>query len=182
MFAVPGAYDRAITVFSPDGRLFQVEYASETVKRGATVLGIASPEGVVLAAEERAGSKLQDLSFMWKIFQIDDHVGTAVAGLRLFWTDPSGAFFAYRAWAIGAGGDAANEILEAEYRDNLTMDEALLLGMKCMTKVLEGKAEPQKIRVAIIPRETGKFQKLPVEEVDKYLRKLDAGKKAPAGK
>jgi len=51
-----------------------------------------------------------------------------------------------------------------------------------MTKVLEGKAEPQKIRVAIIPRETGKFQKLPVEEVDKYLRKLDAGKKAPAGK
>ena len=61
MFAVPGAYDRAITVFSPDGRLFQVEYASETVKRGATVLGIACPEGVVLAAEERAGSKLQDL-------------------------------------------------------------------------------------------------------------------------
>ena len=59
MFAVPGAYDRAITVFSPDGRLFQVEYASETVKRGATVLGIASPEGVVLAAEERAGSKLK---------------------------------------------------------------------------------------------------------------------------
>src|SRR5213594_3712937 len=246
MFAVPGAYDRAITVFSPDGRLFQVEYASETVKRGATVLGIASPEGVVLAAEERAGSKLQDLSFMWKIFQIDDHVGTAVAGLscdahilvdqariyaqsnklmydepidieiltrrigeikqlytqhagvrpfgismlfggvdkkgsRLFWTDPSGAFFAYRAWAIGAGGDAANEILEAEYRDNLTMDEALLLGMKCMTKVLEGKAEPQKIRVAIIPRETGKFQKMPVDDVDKYLRKLDASRKAPAG-
>src|SRR5712692_8222411 len=214
MFAVPGAYDRAITVFSPDGRLFQVEYASETVKRGATVLGIACPERVILAAEERAGSKLQDLSFMWKIFQIDEHIdieiltrrigeikqlytqhagvrpfgismlfgGVDKKGSRLFWTDPSGAFFAYRAWAIGAGGDAANEILEAEYRDNLTMDEALLLGMKCMTKVLEGKAEPQKIRVAVIPRETGKFQKLPVEEVDKYLRKLDAGKKAPAGK
>src|SRR2546428_5595348 len=81
MFAVPGAYDRAITVFSPDGRLFQVEYASETVKRGATVLGIACPEGVVLAAEERSASKLQDLSFMWKIFQIDDHVGTAVGGV-----------------------------------------------------------------------------------------------------
>jgi proteasome alpha subunit len=108
--------------------------------------------------------------------------GVDKKGSRLFWADPSGAFFAYRAWAIGAGGDAANEILEAEYRDNLTMDEALLLGMKCMTKVLEGKAEPQKIRVAIIPRETGKFQKLPVEEVDKYLRRMDASKKAPAGK
>ena len=81
MFSVPGAYDRAITVFSPDGRLFQVEYASETVKRGATVLGIACPDGVILAAEERATSKLQDPTFMWKIFQIDEHVGAAVAGL-----------------------------------------------------------------------------------------------------
>lgn len=81
MFATPGAYDRAITVFSPDGRLFQVEYASETVKRGATVLGISCKGGVVLAAEERAASVLQDPEFMWKIFQIDEHIGVAVAGL-----------------------------------------------------------------------------------------------------
>src|SRR5439155_19672425 len=82
--------------------------------------------------------------------------GVDKKGSRLSWTDPSGAFFAYRAWASGAGGDAANEMLEAEYRDNLTMDEALSLGMKCMTKVSEGKAEPQNIRVAISQRETGK--------------------------
>lgn len=81
MFTAPGAYDRAITVFSPDGRLFQVEYALETVKRGSTVLGIAVPEGVVLAAEERMTSKLQDPSFVWKIFQIDEHVGVAISGL-----------------------------------------------------------------------------------------------------
>jgi len=53
VFAAPGAYDRAITVFSPDGRLFQVEYALETVNRGATILGIACSEGVVLGAEKR---------------------------------------------------------------------------------------------------------------------------------
>src|SRR5437870_10532262 len=106
--------------------------------------------------------------------------GVDKKGSRLFWTDPSGAFFAYRAWAIGAGGDAANEILDAEYRDNLTMDEALLLGMKCMTKVLEGKAEPQKIRVAIIIREPGKLHKLPVEAVYKYLSRTDASSRAPA--
>ena len=81
MFTAPGAYDRAITVFSPDGRLFQVEFALETVKRGSTVLGIVSPEGVVLAAEEKTASKLQDPSFMWKIFQIDEHVGVAISGL-----------------------------------------------------------------------------------------------------
>lgn len=81
MFSAPGAYDRAITVFSPDGRLFQVEYAYETVKKGSTVLGITCPEGVVLAAEERIVSKLQDPNFTWKIFQIDDHMGAAISGL-----------------------------------------------------------------------------------------------------
>ena len=52
VFAAPGAYDRAITVFSPDGRLFQVEYAMELVNRGATIIGIQSPEGLVLGSEE----------------------------------------------------------------------------------------------------------------------------------
>lgn len=81
VFAAPGAYDRAITVFSPDGRLFQVEYALETVNRGATILGIACSEGVVLGAEEKIESKLQDESFMWKVFEVDDHLGAAVVGL-----------------------------------------------------------------------------------------------------
>lgn len=81
MFQAPGAYDRAITIFSPDGRLFQVEYALETVKRGATVLGIVCQEGVVLAAEERSTSRLQDPEFTWKIFQIDEHIGASVSGL-----------------------------------------------------------------------------------------------------
>jgi len=81
VFAVPGAYDRAITVFSPDGRLFQVEYALETVNRGATILGIACSEGIVLGAEEKIETKLQDPKFTWKLYEIDDHLGAAVVGL-----------------------------------------------------------------------------------------------------
>ena len=81
VFAAPGAYDRAITVFSPDGRLFQVEYALETVNRGATILGIACSEGIVLGAEERKESTLQDERFMWKLFEVDQHLGAAVVGL-----------------------------------------------------------------------------------------------------
>jgi proteasome alpha subunit len=81
MFSTSGAYDRAITVFSPDGRLFQVEYALETVKRGASVLGIVAADGVVLAADERPPSKLHDPSFSWKLFKIDDHLGATVSGL-----------------------------------------------------------------------------------------------------
>src|SRR3972149_2732679 len=81
VFAAPGAYDRAITVFSPDGRLFQVEYALETVNRGATILGITCSEGIVLGAEERKESALQDERFMWKLFEVDQHLGAAVVGL-----------------------------------------------------------------------------------------------------
>jgi proteasome alpha subunit len=81
VFAAPGAYDRAITVFSPDGRLFQVEYALETVNRGATIIGIACSEGVVLGAEEKIETKLQDTDFTWKLYAVDDHLGAAVVGL-----------------------------------------------------------------------------------------------------
>lgn len=80
MFAAPGAYDRAITVFSPDGRLFQVEYAMELVNRGATILGITCPEGVVLGAEETV-EPLEEARSSWKIFQLDDHVGAGIVGL-----------------------------------------------------------------------------------------------------
>jgi proteasome alpha subunit len=80
VFAAPGAYDRAITVFSPDGRLFQVEYAMELVNRGATILGIQCAEGVVLGSEENV-EILEEAGYSWKIFRVDDHIGAAIVGL-----------------------------------------------------------------------------------------------------
>jgi proteasome alpha subunit len=80
VFAAPGAYDRAITVFSPDGRLFQVEYAMELVNRGATIMGIQSAEGVVLGSEENI-EPLEEAEYSWKIFKVDDHVGASIVGL-----------------------------------------------------------------------------------------------------
>ena len=78
---MPRAYDRAITIFSPEGRLYQVEYALELVKRGAPIVGVTCPEGVVLAANEVVESRLQDPKSSWKIFQLDDHAASAIAGL-----------------------------------------------------------------------------------------------------
>ena len=78
---MPRAYDRAITIFSPEGRLYQVEYALELVKRGAPVVGVLSSEGLVIAANETPESRLEDPKFFMKIFQLDEHVGSAVAGL-----------------------------------------------------------------------------------------------------
>ena len=239
MFMAPGAYDRAITVFSPDGRLFQVEYALETVKRGSTVLGIACPEGVVLAAEERTTSRLQDPNFSWKIFEIDEHVGAAISGLgsdarvlinqariyaqsnkltydepadievlskrvgdveqmytqyggirpfgvsiifggvdkrgcKVLQTDPSGAVWAYKAVSVGAGGETVKGILEKKYRDDLTLEQAILLAVECLSKVVEGKLEPEKIKIATIPAETKKMTYLSNGEIANYISTLES--------
>lgn len=240
MFTVPGAYDRAITVFSPDGRLFQVEYALETVKRGSTVLGITCPEGVVLTAEERTSSKLQDPSFTWKIFKIDDHLGAAISGLssdarilvdqariiaqsnrltydepvdvevlskrigdvkqlytqhagvrpfgvsiifggvdnagsKVLQTDPSGSCWGFKAVAVGAGSDTVREILEAKYRDDLTLQEGIALAVECLSKVIEPPLTPQKLRVVIVPTETKTFTVLSDEETTKHIEAATGG-------
>ena len=72
-------YDRAITVFSPDGRLYQVEYAIETVKRGTIALGIKTKYGIISAADERP-RKLQIIEDPQKLFKIDQHIGVAASG------------------------------------------------------------------------------------------------------
>ena len=237
MFTSPSAYDRAITIFSPDGRLFQVEYALETVKRGSTVLGIACNEGVVLGAEERPTSRLQDPNFGWKIFEIDNHVGVAVSGLssdarilvdqarihaqsnrlmydepidvailskrignveqvytqhagvrpfgvslifggvdkvgsKVFQTDPSGACWSYKAVSIGAGSDTVREILEVEYKEDSSLEDAILLAVQCFSKVIEGELDSHKIKIATIPIKTKKFTVLTHEEVAKYIGKI----------
>ncbi len=74
-------YDRAITVFSPDGRLYQVEYAREAVKRGTTAVGIKAKDGIILIVDKRVSSRLLEASSIEKIFKIDEHIGVASSGL-----------------------------------------------------------------------------------------------------
>lgn len=75
------AYDRAITVFSPDGRLFQVEYARESVKRGTTTVGLKYKDGVALIVDKRIISWLVESNSIEKIYEIDKHIGCATSGL-----------------------------------------------------------------------------------------------------
>jgi len=235
MFAEPGTYDEIITVFSPDGRLLQVEYAVEAVNRGATVLGISCSEGVVLGAEEHVQAELQDPDFGWKIFEVDEHIGATVVGLGsdarilidqariyaqinrltydepmdvevltkrignieqaytqhewvrpfgvsiifggvdktgngLFATDPSGSYRAYRAVALGYGREVAEAILKEEYREDLKLDEAVKLAVKCLLKALEARGERSTVRIAVIPSETKKFRLLTAKEVESHMR------------
>ncbi|MFQ3476596.1 archaeal proteasome endopeptidase complex subunit alpha [Halonotius sp. F2-221B] len=74
------AYDRGTTIFSPDGRLYQVEYAREAVKRGSASIGVRTPEGVMLLADKQRHSPLLEPSSVEKLHKADDHVGMASAG------------------------------------------------------------------------------------------------------
>ncbi|MFB6360989.1 MAG: archaeal proteasome endopeptidase complex subunit alpha, partial [Halobacteriales archaeon] len=67
-------------IFSPDGRLYQVEYAREAVKRGTASIGVRTADGVVLAVDKRIRSPLMERSSVEKIHKADDHVGIASAG------------------------------------------------------------------------------------------------------
>ena len=74
------AYDRGITIFSPDGRLYQVEYAREAVERGSASVGVRAADGVVLAADRHVRSPLIERDSIEKLHSVDTHVGIATAG------------------------------------------------------------------------------------------------------
>ncbi|MHC1610762.1 MAG: archaeal proteasome endopeptidase complex subunit alpha [Candidatus Methanospirareceae archaeon] len=230
-------YDRAITVFSPDGRLFQVEYAREAVKRGTTAIGIKAQNGVALLVDKRLTSRLLEAGSMEKIFRIDDHIGAATSGLvadarilidrgrveaqinriiydelidvetlakkicdfkqaftqlgglrpfgtalliggvyngdcYLFETDPSGALLEYKATAIGSGRSVVIELLEQEYKEDIMLEDAIMLGLEALYKVTEGKLEIATVDVGLAELEKERFRILNAEELEPYVTKV----------
>lgn len=81
MFLTRSEYDRGVNTFSPEGRLFQVEYAIEAIKLGSTTIAVTTQHGIILGVERRSQSKLLESSSIEKIMEIDSHVGCAVSGL-----------------------------------------------------------------------------------------------------
>src|SRR3989344_9233213 len=73
-------YDRTSTMFSPDGRLLQVEYAKKTIRQGSTAIGIVCKDGVLLLTDKRIANKLIISDSVEKLFQVDEHIGAAVSG------------------------------------------------------------------------------------------------------
>jgi proteasome alpha subunit len=230
------AYDRGITVFSPDGRLFQVEYAREAVKKGTTTIGLKFKTGVILVVDKRVSSKLVEPESIEKIYDVDDYIGCATSGLvadarvlvdearkyaqihkvtygenitvgvltkkicdykqnytqyggvrpfgtallvagvddmgvHLFETDPSGALVAYKATCIGSGRPVVMDIFEKEFKDKITCDAALKLGLKALGTAIEETLVPESVEVGIVEKGK-KFRRLSDEEISGIIAKL----------
>ena len=223
MLPTQQGYDRAITVFSPDGRLYQVEYAIETVRRGSIAVGVKSKDGIVIAVEE-SSRKLQITDKLQKIFKVDEHIGVAAAGYipdarsqvdnarffsqsnrliydddtdtetlvrhiadqcqqftqfagvrpfgvalivigvdsngksQLFLTDPSGTYISYNAVAIGSGTDTVTKFLEKEYKENMSIDEAMTVAIAAIHTAHPDSNTTGEIKMARVLKSTRKFE------------------------
>ena len=231
-------YDRAITVFSPDGRLFQVEYAIETVRRGALALGIKTNDGIIIAVDEKT-KKLQISDRPQKLFQIDYHIGAAAAGYipdarvqidnarffsqsnklvydepvevqtvakhladqcqqytqyggarpigvsliiggidstgsSLYLTDPSGAYILYNAIAIGGNSETANEFLEKNYNENITLEDAMMLAISTIQNSNESPNDVNSIKMSQVKSDTKEFEFIENKKIKELSDKAKA--------
>ncbi|MBI4210681.1 MAG: archaeal proteasome endopeptidase complex subunit alpha [Candidatus Diapherotrites archaeon] len=77
----PANYDRAATMFSPDGRLYQVEYASKIVSQGTMGVACKYADGIIFGADKKIASRLLLPESVEKMFIVDDHIIAVSAGL-----------------------------------------------------------------------------------------------------
>lgn len=227
----------AITQFSPEGRLFQVEYAIEAVRRGTTAIVCRNRNSVVFAVEKKS-SELQEVVGSEKIFKIDDHIGVAISGLTsdarvlidrarvqaqvnllnyderisvkgctlniceykqvftqnagvrpfgvsfliagidtdnqtsLYLTDPSGAMWGYKAFAIGSQATEARTYLEEHYKEDMNDEDLKLLPIKALKELMGDNLNKNTYDVAYILKEDKTFKLLNLDEKEEVLNKL----------
>ncbi|MCJ7570878.1 MAG: archaeal proteasome endopeptidase complex subunit alpha [Candidatus Thermoplasmatota archaeon] len=228
------SYDEDITIFSPQGRLYQVEYARETVRKGATTIGIKFDDGIMFIALKNEFSKTVEFISIEKIFKIDNHIACTYCGLSadarqlidylieeiqinkiwydeeitikilvenlcayinlfsryqsvrpfgvvmfiggidskgscLFTTDPSGSFIEYSAICEGMKNETVTEYLEKNYKKNMSVEKAIMLGLNAVKKATSKKITPEKLEIGIIEKNKS-FKKLNQDEIKKHLK------------
>ncbi|KAK6029819.1 peptidase, T1 family [Ostertagia ostertagi] len=190
-------YDRAITIFSPDGHLFQVEYAQEAVKKGSTAVGVRGKDCVVIGVEKKSIPALQDDRTIRKIHMIDDHVfrptrvcsSSIALASNVNRTNPVTVAYISRyiantkqANSTGRGEKPVREYLEEHYGDDTIKDEAstLKLVVKALSQVVQSGA--QNIEIAVmkktnVPGECT-HRVLTVEEVEALMKLVEQEREA----
>jgi proteasome alpha subunit len=99
--------------------------------------------------------------------------GIDKTGTRLFSTDPSGTYRAYKAVTVGIGRETVEGILKAEYREDMNLEEATNLAIKSLKKALQARDEQIRVKISRIPATTKTFKMMPDEEVEKRLKTIE---------
>ncbi|CAE7403718.1 Psma1 [Symbiodinium microadriaticum] len=192
-------YDTDVTVWSPQGRLHQVEYALEAVNQGTVCLGLRSSTHVVVAALRRSPNELA--SHQKKIEKIDNHMGIAMSGLtadgrslvkpygvglliaaydqtgpHLYVTEPSGNYYEYFAMAIGSRSQTSRTYLEKEYESfqNLDVDDLIKHALKAIAASLSGDTEldASSVSVAVVGKDDA-FKIIDAPRLQTYLDQIE---------
>lgn len=230
-----GGYDRSLTMFSPEGRLFQVEYALEAVRRGTLAVGIKSKTGgAVIVIRKKIPSKLMDPGSIRKMFEIDDHIGCAISGLhadsrilvdwtrvqcqvnrlsydepiklrtlarrvadikqsytqhggtrpfgsallfigvdtegsQLFTTSPSGTYTEWKATSFGTGEASAKKILKDNYKENMTLDELMILGLKVQKEASDEEIETSEYKIGYVDIKESLFKRATAKKIKELV-------------
>ncbi|KAK0523802.1 Proteasome subunit alpha type-4 [Tilletia horrida] len=238
------SYDRALTVFSPDGHLFQVDYAQEAVRKGTCAVAVKGADVVILGVEKKSVLQLQDPRTIRKTAMLDDHVCLAFAGLnadarvlidkarvecqshrlnmedaitvenvtryigsvqqrytqsggvrpfgistliigfdandskpKLYQTEPSGIYTAWKATAIGRSSKTVREFLEKNYKDTMTKEQTIKLTIKSLLEVVQTGAK--NIEIALMEGH-GKVRNLELSEIEAIVKEIETEKEAEA--
>jgi proteasome alpha subunit len=234
--AAAAGYDRSTTMFSPEGHLYQVDYASKIIEKGSPAVAIIYKQGILIIADKKIHSSLVIPDSVEKVFKIDNHIWTTCAGLigdgrrlvdfarqmsqenrtyydqpievetlvkkiasviqyytqygggrpfgvsliiagydslgkHIFEAEPSGAITAYKALAIGQNRQKLMDYLEKNYKENLSFEDALAVGIKAISLNLEPKQKlnAQGIEVINVTDNGNADAVVPLEKYSKLL-------------
>lgn len=241
-------YDSRTTIFSPEGRLYQVEYALESISHAGTAIGVMAKDGIILAAERKVTSKLLEQgSSSEKLYKLNDNITVAVAGLtadaeilintarvyaqnylqtyneeipveilvrrlsdvkqgytqhgglrpfgvsfiyagyderygfQLYTSNPSGNYSGWKAISVGANTSAAQTLLQMDYKDDMSIEDAMELALKTLSKTTDSSTlTHERVEFATISKQAdGKIsQKIyKPQEIETLLSKIGITKK-----
>ncbi|KAB2613348.1 hypothetical protein D8674_035664 [Pyrus ussuriensis x Pyrus communis] len=149
-------YDSRTTIFSPEGRLYQVGYAMEAIGNAGTAIGILSKDGVVLVAKYNSLHIRNRClwSSLFKLFVIPSRgtrslvvSGHLVFRFQLYMSDPSGNYAGWK--AAGANNQAAQSMLKQDYKDDMTRKVGVELALKVLSKTMDSTSlTPEKLELA----------------------------------
>jgi len=229
-------YDRTATLFSPEGRLLQVEYAEKTVRLGSASLAMVCTDGVILLVDKRISDPLLIPESSMKIYEVDEHIMASTAGIlsdsrvlmekaqsaaqqhkivydepvdvesiireianlkqaytqyggvrpfgikvimaginnnktaKVFVSDVTGNYSGVKATAIGEYDEKILEILRKEYKDSLTIDRALKLGLSIYKRIMGKGFDISRFEAGIIKKDKPKIEKIIGESLTKYIK------------